>query len=403
MHSKRFPISFIPYSKQALLIVFTLLFFFSCEKSKQDPEPVDEYLVSSEEVTEIPKEALAAQLTELSPLLGGLVKNSVQVMRITYKTKNIDGDIITASGAVFIPVTDDPAAMISVQHGTILNDEEAPSYFSPQSRDASFGPLFGALGYILSYPDYIGYGASNDLLHPYEHRESLASASLDMIRATRELVKKRAGITWNSKLYLAGYSEGGYASMSLLKKIEEEAKAEFDLKAASCGAGAYDKTAFMNYIINEPTEGIVSNNRLYLWVLLSYDRIYGLNRSMSAYFKEPYATQIAQNGIQTEINISLHSVFNETFIKGINDGTDTEFLNAVKDNNVFDWKPATPTLLVHGNADNTVFYFNSVNTYNAMKARGAENVTLHTVEGGTHATTIETYLLQSYFFFENNK
>jgi len=397
-------LNFHPYLffRHTLLVVGVMLLLVSCDKNKEEPQPVNLHLISSEEITEISQETLAAQLTELSPLLGGLAKNAVQVMRITYKTKDIDGKEITASGAIFIPVTTDPASMISVQHGTIMRDEEAPSYFSTQSRDASFGPLFGALGYILVYPDYIGYGASKDSPHPYEHRESLASASLDMIRAAKELLNSRPEITWNNNLYLAGYSEGGYASMSLLKKIEDEAKNEVVLKAASCGAGAYDKTAFMNYIINEPTEGIASNNRLYLWVLLSYDRIYGLNRPMSAYFKEPFASQIAQNGLQTQLDVSFNSIFNEAFVKGINDGTDTDFIAAVKDNNVFDWKPSTPLLLVHGDKDNTVFYFNTQNAYNAMKARGA-NVTLRTVEGGNHATTIETYLLQTYFFFENNK
>jgi pimeloyl-ACP methyl ester carboxylesterase len=402
MISKQPPAFLYLYFRQTLLVAVLTLFLFSCDRNKEEPQPVNRYLVSSETITEISKETLATQLTDLSPLLGGLAKNSVQVMRITYKTKNIDGKEITASGAVIIPVTSDPASMISVQHGTIMNDEEAPSYFSAQSRDASFGPLFGALGYILVYPDYIGYGASKEFPHPYEHRESLASASLDMIRAAKELINGQDNITWNNKLYLAGYSEGGYASMSLFKKIEDEAKNEVDLKAVSCGAGAYDKTAFMNYIINEPTEEIASNNRLYLWVLLSYDRIYGLNRPMSAYFKEPYATQISEKGLQTQLDVSFHSIFNEAFVQGINDGTDTEFINSVKDNNVFDWKPSSPLLLVHGDKDNTVFYFNSVNAHEAMKARGA-NVTLRTVEGGNHATSIETYLLQTYFFFENNK
>lgn len=391
------------YLRQLLLAFLFVCLFIACEKEKEEPQPTFQYLVSSEEITTLSKESITTQLTALNPLLGGLVKNAVSVYKITYKTKDLEGKEVVASGAVFLPQSTDESPMISVQHGTILNLEHAPSKFHPQSEASMFGGLFSGLGYIISYPDYLGYGTTEQLGHPYEHRESLASASLDMLRATKELVKSTSSINWNQKLFLAGYSEGGFASMSLLKKIEAEAKNEFVLRGASCGAGAYDKTAFMNHIINNTTEGIASNNRLYLWVLLSYNQIYGLNRPMSAYFKEPFATQITQNGINVEIAQSINTIFNETFVEGIKNGTDTAFINAVKDNNVHDWKPETPTLLVHGDTDNTVFYFNSVNAYNAMKQRGATNVTLNTVEGGTHASTITSYLLQSYLFFENNK
>jgi pimeloyl-ACP methyl ester carboxylesterase len=403
MLSKITTIPFVNYFRQ-VLFVFTLLFVISaCENdNKEEPTPVFQYLVSSEQITVLSKETIAAQLMALNPLLGSFVKNGVEVHKITYKTKDLEGKEVIASGAVFLPQSTEDVSLISVQHGTITNLDHAPSKFHPQSEASMFGGLFSGLGYIISYPDYLGYGSTENIPHPYEHRASLASASLDMLRATKELVGIKSTIKWDKKLFLAGYSEGGFASMSLLKKIEEEAKNEFTLKGASCGAGAYDKTAFMNYIINEPTEGIVSNNKLYLWVLLSYNRIYGLNRPMTAYFKEPFATEIAKNGNNTEIDQSIHTIFADDFVKGIKEGTDTAFINAVKDNNVYDWKPTTTTLLVHGDADETVFYFNSVNAYNAMKQKGA-NVTLQTVPGGTHASTITAYLTQSYLFFENNK
>lgn len=35
-------------------------------------------------------------------------------------------------------------------------------------------------------PDYLGYGASSNYPHPYEHRETLASTSFDMIMAVKE-------------------------------------------------------------------------------------------------------------------------------------------------------------------------------------------------------------------------
>jgi dipeptidyl aminopeptidase/acylaminoacyl peptidase len=88
-------------------------------------------------------------------------------------------------------------------------------------------------------------------------------------------------------------------------------------------------------------------------------------------------------------------------VKGIADGTDTGFLNAVKDNDVFDWKPKTPTRLYHGTADQLVFYFNSQNAVNAMKARGATNVELIPIPGKDHGTAIQDFLLGTYQFFSS--
>ncbi|MPR33584.1 alpha/beta hydrolase family protein [Salmonirosea aquatica] len=390
--------------KAWVLVAFTTLFLSSCNNSNDDPDiPKDDYLVESSVITELSKEQIVQQSAAISPLVAGFVRNGVKVYRLTYKTKNTDGSDITASGALILPITTQNVAMVSVQHGTISSDDQAPSNFKANSEGSTIGSLFGAMGYIIAYPDYIGYGASKDLPHPYEHRASLASASLDMLRAAKEFLKKQTDVKWDERLYLAGYSEGGFATLSLQKKIEEEASSEFNLRASSCGAGAYDKTAFMKYLINNETHGIAGFNSSYLWVTLTYDRIYGLNRPKSVYFKEPYAAQIEKLGKDDPINVSFNTIFTESFIKGINDGTDTAFLNAVADNNVYDWKPRTPTQLYHGTADRLVFFFNSKNAYDAMTKRGATNVTLIPVQNGDHDTSLSTYLLGTLTFFTSTQ
>ncbi|MBU1821782.1 MAG: phospholipase, partial [Bacteroidetes bacterium] len=144
-------------------------------------------------------------------------------------------------------------------------------------------------------------------------------------------------------------------------------------------------------------------NRLYLWVALTYNRIYGLNRPASAFFREPYASQIQQQAENASIPVSFNSIFTESFIKGINEGTDKAFLDAVADNNVYDWKPRTPTRLYHGTKDRLVFFFNSQNTYDAMQKRGATNVVLFPIENGDHDTSLADYLLGTLTFFTTNQ
>ena len=389
------------FHTSTLLLIWILLFFTACSDDDKvvTPEEENKYLLTSAPVKDISKEDIA----KINPLLAVYAKNNVKAYRITYKTTNTDGTEITASGAVLIPVTDQPVSMISAQHGTITSDDSAPSKFQDGSEAATFGAVFGSMGYIVSYPDYIGYGASKDLPHPYEHRASLASSTLDMLRAVKELLKDQTAVKWNEKLYIAGYSEGGYATMSLQKKIEEEASSEFNLKASSCGAGAYDKTAFMKYVINSSVNTVASYNSLYLWVMLTYDRIYKLNKPKSYYFKDPYAAQIEKLGTENPINVSFNTILNDSFKTAVNTGTDTGFIAAIGDNDVYDWKPKTPTRLFHGDADPLVFYFNSVNAEAAMKKRGAADVQLITIPGGTHSSSITAFLLGTLTFFTDSK
>ncbi|WP_159472623.1 S9 family peptidase [Dyadobacter sp. 3J3] len=399
--------STIHFHKSWLLLIWILLFFTACsnDDDKDVTPEANQYLVSSTFIRDVSKEDIVKSASAIdasvSLYVGALAKNAVKAYKITYKTKNTDGAEITASGAVIIPVTSESLSMISVQHGTITSDAAAPSNFQPGSEADSFGSLFASIGYIIVYPDYIGYGASKDLPHPYEHRASLASSALDMLRAAKELLKQQTEVKWNEKLYIAGYSEGGYATMCLQKKIEEEASSEFNLKASSCGAGAYDKTAFMKYVINSSVNTVASYNSLYLWVMLTYDRIYKLNKPKTYYFKDPYAAQIEQLGIANPINVSFNTILNDSFKTAVNTGRDTGFITAIGDNDVYNWKPKTPTRLIHGTADPLVFYFNSVNAVTAMNKLGAADVVLVPVPGGTHSSSIPQYLITTLGFFTN--
>lgn len=388
----------------ALLLAASILLLApsGCKTSSgTDPAPVTppKTLVSSALIGAYTKDQLSSRFTGVSALLKAFIRNDIKAYRLTYTTTNTDGKTITASGALIVPLVANAVPMLSMQHGTITSDSDAPSNFESSSEAYTYGSVFASQGYIVAAPDYIGYGASKDMPHTYEHRNGLATASLDMLRAAREFLTSQSVIAWDNRLFIAGYSEGGFATMSLQKKLEEETGNEFNLVESSCGAGAYDKPAFMKQIINETTTGVDYVNRLYIWVLLTYDRIYGLNRPMTYYFKEPYASQITKEGKDVSINVSLNTTFTDSFKKAVNDGTDKAFLAAVADNDVHDWKPRTPTHLYHGTADEIVAFLNSQNAYDAMKARGSTSVTLIPIPFATHGTGIPGYILGTKDFF----
>ncbi|WP_461130211.1 lipase family protein [Spirosoma aerophilum] len=380
---------------------FIALYLIGCTSKTTDPQPaVDQYLVSSSSVATITKEQLVTQASAISPLYALLLKQGITVTKLVYKTKNWDGTAIQASGLLIVPNTTTAVPMISQQHGTIFDNADAPSNFGPNSEAYQFATIFASIGYIMVCPDYIGFGESKNLPHTYESRVGLAQASLDMLRAAREYIASRSEIKWDSRLYMAGYSEGGYATMALYKKMQDEVPTEFNLRAVSCGAGAYDKTSFMKALLTQKSAGVAQWNRAFLWVLLTYDQIYKLNRPLSFYFKEPYLADIQKNRQLATLDVSFDQVLTDSFKAGILNGTDTAFLNAVADNNIYDWKPLTTLHLYHGDADPQVYYLNSKIAYDAMQARGAgKTVQLFTSVGKTHVQTIPDWLAGTYTLF----
>ncbi|MCX6214006.1 lipase family protein [Spirosoma sp.] len=388
-------------SRSFSVAFFIALYLVGCTSKTTDPQPAaDQYLVSSSNVATISKDQLVTQASAISPLYALLLKQGISVVKLVYKTKNWDGTAIQASGLLIVPNTTTAVPMISQQHGTIFDDADAPSNFGPESEAYQFATIFASIGYIMVCPDYIGFGASKSLPHTYENRTSLAQASLDMLRAAREYIGSHSEIKWDSRLYMAGYSEGGYATMALYKKMQDEVPTEFNLRAVSCGAGAYDKTSFMKALLTQKSAGVAQWNRAFLWVLLTYDQIYKLNRPLSFYFKEPYLTDIQKNRQLATLDVSFDQVLTDSFKAGILNGTDTAFLNAVADNNIYDWKPLTTLQLYHGDADPQVYYLNSKNAYDAMQARGAgKTVQLFTSVGKTHVQTIPDWLAGTYTLF----
>ena len=93
-------------------------------------------------------------------------------------------------------------------------------------------------------------------------------------------------------------------------------------------------------------------------------------------------------------------LFTQNFLEGVKNDTETGFLNALADNDCYNWKPVAPLKLYHGTNDDYVPYFNSETAYEAMHALGG-NVELVPISGGSHSTSVETYLTGTLFWFQS--
>src|SRR5690606_10155826 len=130
--------------------------------------PANQYLIDATLVQELSQADVMRVADTVDPILAALVRHGVRLYRVTYKTVNVDGSEIEASGAIAFPLSEQAFPMLSVQHGTITSEASAPSNLTPGSEFMKYGSVFAAFGYITVFPDYIGYGASKHLPHPYE-------------------------------------------------------------------------------------------------------------------------------------------------------------------------------------------------------------------------------------------
>jgi pimeloyl-ACP methyl ester carboxylesterase len=373
----------------------------ACKSNTPDPDstaaPTADatVLTGSTLIGEYSAATLASRASSV-PLVGALANYRIRVYRLTYRTHTPEGQEVTASGAALVPVAATALPVLSYQHGTLLPSSEgqAPSYYAPGSDVWSIVSILASTGYVVSAPDYLGYGATKALPHPYEHGASLASASADMLRATREFCQQQK-VDVNQKNFLLGYSEGGYATMALHKLLQEKYATALPVTASAPGAGAYHKTAFVRYILSatQPFNYLST----YVWVLRTYDRIYALNRPYAFYYQEPYATQLQANPFGSVPN-QVSQLFTASFRQAVLTNSDAAFSKALADNDVYDWKPTAPLALFHGTADDYVPFFNSQDAYDAMQKQGATQVELHPIQGGDHFSSAAAYTLGAYGF-----
>ena len=186
--------------------------------------------------------------------------------------------------------------------------------------------------------------------------------------------------------------------MALHQHIEKEGK--LSVTATSAGAGAYNKSGFALEILALDIDSPFI--RSYLWVLDTYNRVYNINKPWSYYINAPYASRIDINNPQSifTANISMNpsKLFTTSFREEILQEKPSQFNDALKDNDRFDWKPNAPLRLLYGTKDDYVFPSNATSAYAAMKAKGA-NVTLIPFENKNHSTAVSDFAINTALWF----
>lgn len=313
--------------------------------------------------------------------------NGVDLYRVNYTTKNLEGALDTASGLVCIPKIDGfNLPLVSYGHGTVGSRYDVTSYLSPEH---SLPAIYSSVGTVCIAPDYLGLG-DNDGIHPYVHADSEAWASYDMIIAVEDYLENEMGIKLNDQLFITGYSQGGHSAMALHRYIETET--DIQVTASIPMSGPYSiSTGMKNLLVSDEEYEYVA---YLVSTAISYQEVYGNifpNDDLTQFFKEPYADiiqgYINQGSDLFILNQQLISalIFNEggSFPKKLifDDivadvlADDNHPINiALRDNDVYDWAPKSVTRLLYCQADDQVAFENSLIARDKMHENGASHV-----------------------------
>ena len=212
------------------------------------------------------------------------VETGATLYRLSYRTHDAVGKVVTASGLVAVPHDLPLRGVVSYFHGTSTLRDSAPSAPTLESRLVAGG--FAGGRYLLVAPDYIGLGISSDT-HPYLHVAATVNAAVDMLRAAREFCGD-AGIVWPENLNLIGFSQGGHATATVQRELEAHAEPGLIVRAAAAIDGPYD---LAGVAFPFALAGGAPSHSLYLaYLIRGYAALYG--HPIESVLHEPYASRV---------------------------------------------------------------------------------------------------------------
>jgi pimeloyl-ACP methyl ester carboxylesterase len=390
-----------------LILLLTALIITSCEEESL-PEEINtnEYLLDYELLDNFEAAQLRTLIRFFDPNINtDIILYDVDIYRVNYLTQYRD-ETTEASGLVCIP---SGANVVNFPfflgfHASISAHNEAPSLFSnPLGTGLEY---FGSLGYITLIPDYLGFGAATEYLHPYLVRESVTRVSTDMVRAAEEMMEELAQ-SYEQNIFMAGYSQGAYNAMATLYALEnEEILPDWEVQATAAGGGTYDLESLTAAILAGDE---YASPELLAFLIWSYHTYYDLEGGAAQYFREPYASRIpglfdgnlSLGAIKSELTPVLDELLQEDLLTALRNGDEHAFSPILEENTVPAWDVQSPVNLYHAPADEVLDVSNSQNYLEQLQSAGATNVTFTPLDAPGHRAAVVPMLINTIFWLQN--
>ncbi len=133
-----------------------------------------------------------------------------------------------SSGALMVPTgsaaaCSGPRPIVLYAHGTQTNKAaNIADITDPNNAEgALIAAMFAAQGYIVVAPNYAGYDTSTLGYHPYLDATQQSDEMIDILAAARSALPNTlaSATSDNGKLFVTGYSEGGYVAMATQRAL----------------------------------------------------------------------------------------------------------------------------------------------------------------------------------------
>jgi hypothetical protein len=177
---------------------------------------------------------VGTQLNRFGPQLlavAGAPRCGIDFLHIAYNTVGAAGEATTASAALMVPTGTDPACagprpLLLYGHGSSFQRKLNMAGIADldnegAGRASTPAALYAAQGYIVVAPNYAGYDSSTLNYHPHHIAEQQAKDMIDALAAARTALAQLARpLAGNGKLFITGYSEGGYVAMATHRALQ---------------------------------------------------------------------------------------------------------------------------------------------------------------------------------------
>ena len=224
---------------------------------------------------------------------------TVNVYQLNYETVGAKSEPTTSTGALLVPSGSasgcrGPRPIVEYAHGTspIKNYDIAQlSGANASSEGLILAALFAAEGYIVVAPNYAGYDSSTLSYHPYLVGAQQAAEMMDVLTAARSAlpVALAPTVTDNHKLFVTGYSQGGYVAMAATSALQAAGQT---VTASAPMSGPYALAAFGDALFLGEVNGSATESVALL--ANGYQNAYGnLYSEPTDIFATPYANDIA--------------------------------------------------------------------------------------------------------------
>lgn len=186
-------------------------------------------------------------------------KCNIKIEKVSYRTVGAAGERTNATAALMLPSGDSADCqgdrpVLLYAHGTTTDKgydfAQVGNVKNPAVGESNLiAANFAAQGYIVVAPNYAGYDESNLDYHPYLVAQQQSTDMVDALDSARSIIerKKRANdvnyskIDDSGKLFIAGYSQGGYVTMATARLLEAQKK---PVTAIAPSSGPYALAAF---------------------------------------------------------------------------------------------------------------------------------------------------------------